>query len=99
MGSAIIFAAMAGQQQPATPWEPPTEVLLFQGKRKDRFSIEQGARNVARFLKSAADEMAHAVRMIGKEDVYDVGPEDMCALDEETARITGVELAFPSHHS
>lgn len=99
VGSAIIFAAMAGQQQRATPWEPPTEVLLFQGKRKGRFSIEQGARNVARFLKSAADEMAHAVRMIGKEDVYDVGPEDMCALDEETARITGVELAFPSHHS
>lgn len=92
-GSAIIFAAMAGQQRHATPWEPPTEVLMYHGKKRHRFSIDQGARNVAHFLKSAADEMAHAVRMIGKDDIYDVGPGDMCALDEETARLTGVDPA------
>ena len=93
VGSVIIFAVMAGQQQKALPWEPPTEVLMYAGRYKHRLSVDESARNVARFIKAATAEMAHAVRMVGKEDLYDVGPTDMCALDEETARITGVECA------
>jgi len=93
VGSVILFALMAGQQHKATPLEPPVEVALYRGRYKRRLSVEEGARNVARYLKSVADEMAHAIRMLGKDHIADVGPGDLCALDREIAAIAGVEYA------
>lgn len=93
VGSVILFALMAGQQQKATPLEPPVEVAFYRGRYKRRLSMEVAAANVARYLKSVADEMAHAIRMLGKTHLAQVGPDDLCALDREIASIAGVEYA------
>jgi len=93
-GTAVMLALMAGQQQKATPGEPPTQVIMYQGKRRDRFSIEKGAENVGNFLIACGEEIEHAVRQLGKVDVRDVDRDDLCALDDETARITGLPVAY-----
>lgn len=94
VGSIVLFAMMAGQQQVSTPTEPPTEAIMFFGGDKGRFSVEKGALNVSRLLQGCAEEMAYAVRALGKRSVHDVGIDDLCALDETTARLTGAEPAW-----
>ena len=93
-GTAILLALMAGQQHKATPGEPPTQVITYQGKRRGLFSIEKGAENVGNFLLACRDEIEHAVRQLGKDDVRAVDRSDLCALDDEIARITGLPVAY-----
>jgi len=96
VGTAIILALMAGQQPKATPAEPPTQVVTYQGKRNRLFSIEKGAENVGNYLLACRDELEHAVRQLGKDDVRDVDRSDLCALDDVTAKITGLPVAYLS---
>lgn len=94
VGSAVMLAVMAGQQQKSTPGEPPTQVIAYQGNRQRGFDIEKGAKNLACYLDACRLEMEYAARLLGKDDVRDVTRADLCALDDETAHITGVEVAY-----
>jgi glutamate synthase domain-containing protein 2 len=51
------------------------------------------ARKVANFINAATDELRDIVRACGKTAAYQLGREDLAALDSETALITGVEKA------
>jgi len=40
-------------------------------------------------------EMEEGVRALGKTALSEVGPNDLVALDEWTAQVTGVKRAYP----
>ncbi len=94
IGSAAMLALMAGQQQSASPGEPPTQVISYQGSHQSNFDVEKGAEYLANYLEGCRLEMEYAIRLLGKDDVCAVTRADLCALDDETARITGVDVAY-----
>ena len=94
IGTAAMLALMTGQQGKATPGEPPAQVIAYQGNRRRRFDVEKGARALARFLDACRLEMEYGLRLLGKEDVRELSPDDLCALDDFTAMVTGVDRAY-----
>jgi len=55
--------------------------------------VEEAARGVVNFLKGSVDEIEILCRIVGKDSIHKLDRDDLAAMDEETARITGVSLA------
>lgn len=94
IGTMALFAVSHSQITKALPFEPPTQVVWYRGKQSKRFDSEQGARDLANYLRSCTREMADGVRALGKTSLADVCRDDLVALDDLTAKITGLPLAW-----
>lgn len=93
IGSAILFAASHGQgSQKTLPWEPPTQLVLYQGDQKEAFNPEKGAKCVACYLQSSVAEMKLATIALGKSRLQDVDRKDLAAPDPVSAAIARVPL-------
>jgi glutamate synthase domain-containing protein 2 len=90
IGTMALFAVSHTQILKALPFEPPTQLVYDAGSLSHKFDVEKGALYLANFLSSCVDEMRECVRALGKTALSEVGREDMYALDERTAKITGV---------
>lgn len=93
IGTPALYAVSHSQLHKSLPFEPPTELVLMTGRRTGAFDPLQGARALAMFLKSCADEMALGVRALGKTSLQEVGPEDLFAVDPDVARMAGIRYA------
>ncbi|HYG60616.1 MAG TPA: FMN-binding glutamate synthase family protein [Symbiobacteriaceae bacterium] len=96
VGSAPLLAAVHAQWLKVAPLEPPTTLVLHDGKHRDKFDIEEGARDVGNWFKAVTDELVTGVRCVGKQSVHEVSAEDLCALSPDLAAVTGVPLAWNS---
>lgn len=96
IGTIAVMAMVGSMIKKTVPWEPPTDLVLYSGKEKDEFNVEQGAVNLAFFLKSCVKEMELAMKALGKSSVVTVNKNDLSALSEKVAKITGVELVYQS---
>ncbi|HLN65218.1 MAG TPA: FMN-binding glutamate synthase family protein [Symbiobacteriaceae bacterium] len=94
VGAAPVMAAVHAQWKKIAPFEPPTSLVWHDGKHRDQFDIEEGARDVANWFNAVADELVTGVRCVGKGAVHAVGRDDLCALTPEIAAVTGVPLAW-----
>lgn len=94
LGTTALFAASHTQSLKAIPWEPPTQVAVFNGKLNKRFNWKQGATHLGNFLISSTEELKEGVRALGKRALQDVDHRDLIALDETTSSITGIPLAY-----
>ncbi len=57
-----------------------------------RLPVEEAAERVVNFLRTMTMEIQMLARACGKADVHDLEPEDLRALNVETALITGIPL-------
>jgi len=94
IGTVALFVICQGQVFKALPWEPPTQLVFFGGHQEHELDVDEGAHRLANYLRAAAWEIALAVRALGKTSVRDVSQEDLMALDELTARLCGVPVAY-----
>ena len=93
IGSAVLFAASHGQgSQKTLPWEPPTQLVLYQGDQKEELNVEKGAKCVAHYLQSSVAEMKLAAIALGKGRLQDVDRKDLAAPDPVSAAIARVPL-------
>lgn len=90
IGTMALFAVVHTQILKAVPFEPPTQLVYDAGSLSHKFDAEKGALYLANFLASCVDEMKECVRALGKTALSEVGRDDMYALDERTAKVTGV---------
>ncbi len=95
VGAAPIMAAVNTQWKRIAPFEPPTQLVWHDGKYRDKFDIDEGARGVSNWFKAVADELVVGVRCVGKQSVHELDRSDLCALNREIAAVAGVELAWP----
>ncbi|PTX55181.1 glutamate synthase-like protein [Melghirimyces profundicolus] len=93
IGSIALVGMLHTQFNIASPLEPPVQVLLYHGRFKEDFDVEQGAEHLAKFLKSCVEEMKMVAYAIGKTDLSQVDRSDLVSLDRELARILGVDYA------
>ena len=94
LGTAVLFAALHTQITKVLPWEPLTQLIWSGGSSAGQFDVEKASKYVANFLNASVEEMKLAVICLGKKAVSEVGREDLVALDPETARLTGIPLAY-----
>jgi methylamine---glutamate N-methyltransferase subunit C len=96
LGTVALFAAIHTQITKVFPWEPPTQLIWAGGSAVEKFDVEKSSKFVANLLKASVEEMKLAVICLGKKAVSEVNREDLVALDPETARLTGIPLAYGS---
>ena len=72
----------------------PTDLYLYEGKHTDLFDVEEGAQCAGNFLKALAEEIDIALRCLGKTSLQELCKDDLTAMTEEMAKITGVKLAY-----
>lgn len=94
IGTGALFALSHTQVLKAMPWEPPTQLVWYNGKYAKRFDAKLGAVHLANYLKSCTMEIAAGIRVMGKASLAEVTRDDLYSLDETTAKITGIPLGF-----
>ena len=94
LGTVPLFALTHRQINKVLPWEPLTQLLWYNSPYKQRLDINLASKSVANVLKSMAMEMEEGVRALGKTALSELGPNDLVALDEWTAQVTGVKRAY-----
>nr|WP_042332766.1 FMN-binding glutamate synthase family protein [Desulfosporosinus orientis] len=95
LGTVPLFALVHNQIHKILPWEPLTQLVWYDSPYKHRLDIPLASKSVANVLKSMALEMEEGVRALGKTALSELGPNDLVALDEWTAKVTGVQRAYP----
>ena len=93
MATAPIWAMTHTQVNKTIPFEPPTNLVMYNAPQSEEFDVEEGAYYLRNFLKSCTEEIKVAVLALGKTAVRDVDASDLVALDEWTSKVTGVPLA------
>ncbi|HWQ43290.1 MAG TPA: FMN-binding glutamate synthase family protein [Desulfosporosinus sp.] len=95
LGTVPMFALVHRQIHKILPWEPLTQLVYYDSPYKTQLDINLASTSVVNALKSMALEMEEGVRALGKTALSDLGPNDLVAMDEWTARVTGVKRAYP----
>ncbi len=96
IGSAALLAMTHTQIFKAVPFEPPTQLVYYTGKQKNKFNPKDGARHLANYLRACVEEMRLATKAIGKTALRDLSRDDLVAIDEQTAKIAGIPLFYQS---
>ncbi|MGE8080274.1 FMN-binding glutamate synthase family protein [Peribacillus loiseleuriae] len=94
LGSTILFAVAHNQSLNALPFEPPTQSVWNQGKFKDQFNVEEGAKAAEKFLTASIEEMKIALRAMGKRSLKELSKKDLVSYDNLTAKMIGIPFSF-----
>ena len=93
LGTVPLFALIHNQVQKILPWEPLTQLVYYNSPYKKKLDIALATKSVVNVYKSMVLEMEEGIRAIGKTGLSELGPNDLVALDEYTAEVTGVRRA------
>ncbi|PKM83236.1 MAG: FMN-binding glutamate synthase family protein [Firmicutes bacterium HGW-Firmicutes-14] len=94
IGGIALFAMSHTQVLKALPFEPPTQLLWYDGKHADEFDIETGAKHLMKFLNSCREELIEGIRALGKTAVGQVDKKDLFAIDELISKGVGIPMAY-----
>lgn len=95
LGTVPLFALVHKQIEKVLPWEPLTQLVWYESSFKQSLNIDLACKSVVNVFKSMTLEMEEGVRALGKTALAELGPNDLVALDEWTAEVTGVRRAYP----
>ncbi|MBF0275345.1 MAG: FMN-binding glutamate synthase family protein [Nitrospinae bacterium] len=60
---------------------------------KVTLDIDSATKSITNFVKGAVDEIEILCRLVGRNSIHSLTLDDLAALDEDTSRIVGVQLA------
>ncbi len=75
----------------AVPWEPPTGLLYNDGKEKNKYNPDKGAKHLNNYFQSCIEEMKLLAGALGKNSLRELNPSDLVAVDPLYAKIAEVE--------
>lgn len=94
IGSIALVGMLHTQINLATPFEPPVQTVLYQGKYKEDLDIEEAAQRLVHFVTSCVEEMKLVAYALGKTDLHQVETNDLVSLDRELAHALGIDYAL-----
>jgi len=97
IGYPVDIAAAYTQFNRLPPGSSPTDLYLYDGKHTELFDVKEGADCAGNFLKALAEEMDIALRCLGKDSIHKLSKDDLSAMTQDMAEITGVKLAYNIH--
>lgn len=94
IGTMALYAITHTQVTNAIPFEPPTQVVWYDGKAADRFNPITGGQSLAMYLASCADEIKHAIQALGLTNLAEVDKRYLFALDNATAETCDLPVGY-----
>lgn len=94
MGAVALFALAHTQVLKALPFEPPTQVVWYSGKYKDKFKVNEGAKYLSQFLSSCKEELVEAIKALGKTSLQEVNRQDLMALNELVSKGCNIPMVY-----
>ena len=94
LGSSILFAMSHEQVLKPLPWEPPTQIVWYDGKYQDLFDIQKGSEAAYNFLHASTEEIKVALRAMGKRSLMELTLLDLSSFDEHTANMVKIPYTF-----
>ena len=94
MGAVALFAMAHSQVLKALPYEPPTQVVWYHGKYKQKFSVSEGAKSLSQFLASCKEEFDEAIKALGKTSLKEVNRQDLMALNELVSKGCNIPMVY-----
>jgi glutamate synthase domain-containing protein 2 len=96
VGTITALVQTHSQVTKTLPLEPPTGILYNDGKEKDKYDFNLGAKHLANFYQSCVQEMQMVARIAGKPSLRELDKNDLVALDPVHATIAGIKyLSLP----
>jgi methylamine---glutamate N-methyltransferase subunit C len=93
LATVVMFALAHPQIERTVPFYPPTDLVFYRSRPQIPLDVDRAAAALVNFFRSCEEEMAVALRTMGHGAVRDLSMADLCALDPEVARLTGVRYA------
>jgi glutamate synthase domain-containing protein 2 len=93
IGSIAVEALLQSQVIHVLPNEPPTQMVLYDGKYTDKLDINKSAQYLANFLTSCVEEMKLAAQAMGKNSLKEITRDDLVAVDKDLAEFIGIRYA------
>jgi len=94
IATVALYAMSHKQVFKALPWEPPTQLIFYDGHQAKKLNVNQAALNLGNFLNSCAGEMRQGIRALGKTSLKEVNRSDLMAVDRETADALGIATVY-----
>lgn len=94
IGTTAILALISDQMVKAMPFEPPTSLVVYTGKRTSELDIEQSAKNLVRYFNACVQEMELIAIALGKTALSDISKSDLTTLDPFVAKATGISFGY-----
>ena len=90
VGTITALAQSHTQTAKTVPWEPPTGLLYNDGKEKNKYNPDQGAKHLNNFFQSCVAEMQLLACALGKSSLKDLDPSDLVTDDPLYSKIAGI---------
>lgn len=90
IGTAVLFAMVHRQLPRALPFWPPTALVFAKGKMAKLYRTKKGAEDLIHYFTAIRAELELILRALGKNDIHQLGPDDLMALDQIAAQLTGL---------
>lgn len=90
LGSVVLFTVSHKQVLKAVPFEPPTQVVWYDGQYKDAFNRQEGTKALVNFINASIKEMEEGIRIMGKTALSEVNKEDLVSYNAAVAEEMGV---------
>ncbi|MFT4414295.1 FMN-binding glutamate synthase family protein [Fredinandcohnia humi] len=97
IGTIAVMALVGDQMTKTLPFEPPTDLVVYNAKATEKLDINRSATNLFNYLNAATQEMCLACYSLGKTSLSDVSKSDLCSLDPFISRAIGVDFGYVSH--
>ncbi|HBG15300.1 MAG TPA: FMN-binding glutamate synthase family protein, partial [Firmicutes bacterium] len=91
IGTIALMALVHTQGAKVLPWEPPTTIIFYQSKQKNKLDIPQAAESLSNFLKASTREMQIAALCLGRNHLQDVGKTDLSSINRGLAEYLGIK--------
>jgi glutamate synthase domain-containing protein 2 len=96
IGTAAVMAMISDQSTKALPFEPPTDLVVYTGKRTGLLDIDKAVQNAFYFLNACIHEMEMVAVSMGKASLTDIDRSDLVAIDPFLAKALHIDLGYIS---
>ncbi|WP_276351509.1 FMN-binding glutamate synthase family protein [Cohnella caldifontis] len=96
IGTAAMMALIGDQIVETAPFEAATSLVVYTGKMTSELDVDRSARNLARYLGACVTEMEQVAQSLGRTALSDISKSDLCTLDADIARTTGLQWGWAS---
>ena len=90
IGTSALIAINCQQYRVCHTGHCPTGVTTNDPALVQRLDVDEGVRKLTNFINVSNIEVANLMRIVGKNDIKDLGIEDLVALKKELSDVTGV---------
>lgn len=99
IGTAALIAINCEQYRICHTGLCPTGVTTHNPALMKQLNVPEGARKLSNFMKASTEEIASLTRIVGKNDIRELGPDDLVALHRDLSAITGLNWIDGKKHS